>query len=217
MFNPIISAKLHISTCKEQVSSAIKESYKKSIIYADDPIYHHQLKNIYINTYKNVDEMIYQAKIKTNNNPLFIIFGSYKYPAYSFRKGILDDEAEFCFKSNFYNILKKNYKYYRYNREHLNYGLYKDRALYLPDVLIGSDKCDVLLLSLPNKSAERFNGVDHLTVYKAFLKRLRFMYQVLDKIGYRDFIGCCINNEWEKELLEVFDEGLFGDELAEDL
>ena len=161
--------------------------------------------------------MICQAKMKTNNNPLFIIFGSYKYPAYNFRKGILDDEAEFCFKSNLYNILKKNYKYYHYNREHLNYGLYKDRALYLPDVLIGSDKCDVFLLSLPNKDAERFNGVDHLAVYKAFLKRLRFMYQVLDKIGYRGFTGCCVNNEWEKELLEVFNEGLIGDELAKDL
>ena len=161
--------------------------------------------------------MIYQAKIGTNSNPLFIIFGSYKYPACSFRKGILDDEAEFCFKSNLYNILKKNYKYYRYNREHLNYGLYKDRALYLPDVLIGSDKCDVLLLSLPNKNAERFNGVDHLVVYKVFFKRLRFMYQVLDKIGYRDFIGCCVNNEWGEKLLKVFDKGLVGDELAENL
>ena len=204
MLNSIISAKLHISICKEQVSSAIKASYKKSITYTDDPLYHLQLKNIYINTYKNVDEMICQAKTKTHSKPLFVIFGSYKYPAHNFRKGILDEEAEFCFKSNLYNILKKNYKYYRYNREHLNYGLYKDRALYLPDVLVGSDKCDVLLLSLPNKDAEKFNGVGHSTVCKAFFKRLRF-------------IDCCVNNEWEKELLEVFDGRLVGDELAEGL
>ena len=95
---------------------------------------------------------------------LALNFASYKVPGGGFIKGSSAQEESLCHASNLYNILEHfDDSYYAFNRKSLNNGIYKNRALYTPNVVfsrygdcvIGAyRKVDILTCAAPNRRAQ---------------------------------------------------------------
>ena len=85
-------------------------------------------------------------------------FASYKNPGGGFMIGSRAQEECLCQESFLYNVLKAFEKsYYEINRNDLNRALYRNKALYSPDVIFehnGQKRvCDVITCASPNFSA----------------------------------------------------------------
>lgn len=86
-------------------------------------------------------------------------YASYKHPGGAFFDGSSAQEESLCHESTLANVItdEKFKDYYDWNREHLNYALYLDRALYSPDILFIRDgkqqTADVITCAAPNWKA----------------------------------------------------------------
>lgn len=86
-------------------------------------------------------------------------YASYKHPGGAFFDGSSAQEESLCHESTLANVITdgKFADYYNWNRKHLNFALYLDRALYSPDILFIKDgkqqTADVITCAAPNWKA----------------------------------------------------------------
>lgn len=116
-------------------------------------------------------------------------FASYKSPGGLFLEGSSAQEESLCHESTLYNVISSDaFKdYYEHNNQHKNRALYLNRALYSPDIVFESYKCDgttsalcdVITCAAPNyTAAKKYNTVD-LTENNAILKnRIDFVLSI---------------------------------------
>lgn len=111
-------------------------------------------------------------------------FASYKNPGGKFLEGSSAQEESLCHSSFLYNVLRELKEYYAWNNEHLNRGLYTDRAVYTPDVIFTDEngnthKADVITCAAPNREMlvryERFTEKENL---QALASRVRFLKSI---------------------------------------
>lgn len=150
---------------------------------------------------------------------LLLNFASYKRPGGGFTTGATAQEESLCHCSNLYNIISQFNDYYKYNNEHLNHGLYLDRALYTPGVIF-EDKdgntrvCDVLTCAAPNRSAltydENRGHVTEVDNEKALEKRVKFIYDICMKEDIEVAIlgawGCGVFKQDPTTVAKLFDK-----------
>jgi uncharacterized protein (TIGR02452 family) len=125
-------------------------------------------------------------------------FASYKHPGGGFMVGSRAQEESLCHESFLYNVLKEfDETYYESNRKDLNRGLYRDRALYSPDIFFIRNKrgrkCDVITCASPNFSvAEKHVGREYNN--NLMRERVRFVLEVAKLNNVNTFIvgawGC---------------------------
>lgn len=91
-----------------------------------------------------------------HDNVMVLNFGSYKEPGGKFLAGSYAQEETLCHNSILYPVLEASDEYYEYNRDHMNRGMYGNRALYSRDVVFFPDTrpttCNVLTCSAPNNN-----------------------------------------------------------------
>lgn len=125
-------------------------------------------------------------------------FASFKNPGGGYRAGMYAQEEALCSKSTLYPILNKNMDYYMYNREHLNRGLYENRALLTPCVAFEHDGiinyADVLTCAAPNRSLLRYGKFTEEENEKVMHSRIVFIKMILESLNYDSVIlgawGC---------------------------
>ncbi len=84
-------------------------------------------------------------------------FASYNNPGGKYMEGMLAQEA-ICHCTTLYEVLIKHQEYFFYNNNHKNRGLYKDRMVYVPKVLVFDyldnviSQTDVIVCAAPNAS-----------------------------------------------------------------
>lgn len=154
------------------------------------------------------DHVNYEGKTALLN------FASYKHPGGGFMVGSRAQEESLCHESFLYNVLNEfDNTYYEENRNDLNRGLYRDRALYSPDILFErngeSKKCDVVTCASPNFSvAERFvsQGVNNTCLRE----RVRFILEIARKEQVDTFIvgawGCGVFRQDPRAVARCFEE-----------
>ena len=150
-------------------------------------------------------------------------FASYKNPGGMFLDGSRAQEECLCHESFLYNVLKRQTDYYAWNRMRLNKALYKDRALYTPDVRFfkkGNIKadpdgvlCDVITCAAPNKSAaQKYTGVSDAENSAALKERIHFLLQVAALSGAEVLIlgayGCGVFGQDPEEVAAIFKDEL---------
>ncbi len=86
-------------------------------------------------------------------------FASYKNPGGGFLTGSSAQEEALCHESTLYEVISDNafVRYYEWNNENKNKALYKNRALWSPEIIFEKDgqtiTADVLTVAAPNRKA----------------------------------------------------------------
>ena len=119
---------------------------------------------------------------KDNGRIAVLNFASYKNPGGGFMVGSRAQEECLCHESFLYNVLKEfEDSYYVSNRSDLNRALYRNKALYSPNVVFEHNdevrKTDVITCASPNFSAaEKF--VKREENNKVMKSRIRFVLEI---------------------------------------
>ena len=122
------------------------------------------------------------ALMSSFEEPIAVLnFASYKNPGGGFLKGSSAQEESLCHASYLYNILRELVSYYDWNNEHLNKGIYTNRAIYTYNVRFfdadGTSKvADVITCAAPNRSLlERYSAFTEEENAKALESRAKFL------------------------------------------
>lgn len=127
--------------------------------------------------------------------PGILNFASYRTPGGGFLQGYMAQEESLCHESTLYNCLIRFDEYYEWNKRHISNGLYRNRALYNPDVLfiqrpdgdINRQRTiftDVITCAAPNKGyAKYYCHVTDKENRKALNDRIRFILDIAKKHG----------------------------------
>lgn len=94
---------------------------------------------------------------QANKRTAVLNFASYKEAGGLFLKGSTAQEEALCHESFLYNVLRNfENNYYAINSKQLNRGLYKNTALYSPNVMFfrgeRNVQCDVITCAAPNRN-----------------------------------------------------------------
>lgn len=140
-------------------------------------------------------------------------FASYKNPGGMFLRGSKAQEECLCHESFLYNVLREfEDSYYVKNRRDKNKALYRNRALYSPDIVFerGNKKrsCDIITCAAPNKStAQKYCNVSDEENLAALKSRIEFVLEVARNNSVKILIlgafGCGVFGQDAKEVAEV--------------
>ena len=143
-------------------------------------------------------------------------FASYNNPGGRFLDGSTAQEESLCHSSFLYNVLKEfNETYYEDNRHNKNRGLYKDRALYTPDVYFRNEEgvvsCDVITCAFPNKKAsQKYCGTSDEENSKVLRDRIDFILKIAKDNLVENLIlgagGCGVFGQSPYEVAQIFKE-----------
>lgn len=144
-----------------------------------------------------------------NNKVCILNFASSKHPGGGFMTGAHAQEENLCYHSNLYDALSKHNRFYDYNRNHLNNGLYTEGIIFTQNILFFRQKfenvkpklADVITCAAPNKGAALRNGVKGVEVDKVMSARLEKILKV------------AIDNNVETLVLGAFGCGVFKNDI----
>lgn len=117
-------------------------------------------------------------------NVAILNFSSYKNPGGMFIKGSKAQEECLCHESNLYNILYQfENNFYSKNRKDLNKSLYKNRAIYTPNVIFERNnqvkKASVITCAAPNKkAAQKYCNVSDIENSLHLAIRIKFILDI---------------------------------------
>ena len=191
---------------EEEHQKLIQSSISKTIIYDEFDHLFYPISNNQSLVIEVVDLDTVSAimQYQDSSKMAALSFASYKNPGGGFLKGSLTQEEALCQKSFLYNVLNHFYQdYYVENRQNLNYSLYKNRALYSPNIYFYFNDqiglCDIITCSAPNFSAARKHPqVDLQTNEEELLSRIKFILDIAS------------TNKIETLILGAFGCGVFG-------
>lgn len=144
-------------------------------------------------------------------------FSSYRNPGGMFLKGSKAQEECLCHESFLYNVLRDKPEFYLWNNEHKNRALYRDRALYTPNVIFGGIEygvpCDVITCAAPNKSAaKKYCEVSDEENSKYLKERIKFVLDIAREEEVDVLIlgayGCGVFGQSPSEVARIFKEYL---------
>lgn len=209
-------AKMHTEEMERAYFSDIQSSINRTKVYSG-----RFWENSDVQNYENVrmsvketDTISALLDCTPNDGRVAVLnFASYKHPGGGFMIGSRAQEESLCHESFLYNVLSHfDGTYYEENRNDLNRGLYRDRALYSPDVYFvrGNNVavCDVLTCAAPNFSAAGHH-VTRGNNNKALAERVRFILEIAKKEKVDTFIvgawGCGVFQQDPNALAKCFD------------
>lgn len=210
----------HTSEMKRIYKSEIKTSSDNTHIYDDSSFL---IKNY--NNGQNVPTEVLvvledsvSAAVNENEHigkTAILNFSSYKEPGGLFLAGSKAQEECLCHASFLYNVLRRfDDTFYEENRKDLNKALYRNKALYSPNIIF-FDKdnkehwCDVITCASPNKkAAQKYCNVSDETNYKVLNDRIDFIYKVaaaekVDTLILGSY-GCGVFGQNIQEVAELF-------------
>jgi len=166
-------------------AKGIRESIARTKIYGDFTNFSERKGNagsLFMEIFEGDSVSAVLKYAKSDKKTAVLNFASYKFPGGGFLAGSRAQEEALCHESYLYNVLSAfDTSYYARNREDMNRGLYRDKALYSPDILFLRDgltkHCDVLTCAAPNFSvASRFVEKDKNDL--VLRRRIRFVLSI---------------------------------------
>lgn len=197
-------AKKHTEEMAKKYPTEIKECIKASKIYgAPDttpPNIVHDEETTFI--FDNIDSVAAAKKYKDGTTAV-LNFASYKNPGGKFFEGSIAQEECLCHASFLYNVLREMTGYYEYNNKNKNRALYKNRAIYSPNIIFQDDASaftvDVITSAAPNvKAAKKYCDVEEAENLAHLHARLEFIRRVAE------------DNNVDVLILGAFGCGVFG-------
>lgn len=143
-------------------------------------------------------------------------YSSYKDPGGYFLGGSSAQEESLCMESDLYEIISDNRfakEFYNWNRQHLNYALYLDRAMYTPNVLFtrGSvqRKADVITCAAPNwKACSKYHPEKKEENARLLKSRVEMLRDICEAENVDTFItgawGCGVFGQDPAEVCKLF-------------
>lgn len=122
------------------------------------------------------------------NRACVLDFASYTRPGGGFKTGALAQEESLCMKTSLYPVLRKRNDWYKYNKKHVNRGLYGNRGLLVPDILffdeanVVAGKLTVAVVAAPNKGVALSRGVSEADCDLAMRQRVAFAVRIMSEI-----------------------------------
>lgn len=202
-------ASYHVKQMNERYPDEIDNAFNKSIVYgvqAKKPTVYKKKNNIpCIVSIDNIlaSDAIFKFKSKYENDKVAVLnFASYKNPGGQFLNGSMAQEEALCHDSTLYNVLVQFDDYYNWNRLNLNKALYKDRAIYSPDIIF-MDKnrtfsVDVITCAAPNYgAASKYCHVSKKENDAVLKQRIDFVFSI------------AIENNVDRLILGAWGAGVF--------
>lgn len=121
---------------------------------------------------------------RANKRTTVLNFASYKEAGGLFLKGSTAQEEALCHESFLFNVLRNfENNYYAINRTQLNRGLYKNTALYSPDVMFFRNEryvpCDVITCAAPNRNVSmKYTNVPLITNNEVLYSRIKYIKDI---------------------------------------
>lgn len=121
---------------------------------------------------------------QANKRTAVLNFASYKEAGGLFLKGSTAQEEALCHESFLFNVLRNfDSNYYAVNRTQLNRGLYKNTALYSPNVMFFrgdiSVPCDVITCAAPNRNVGiKYTNVSLTENNKVLYNRIEYIKDI---------------------------------------
>lgn len=152
-----------------------------------------------------------------NGHTAVLNFASYKEPGGKFIEGSMAQEEALCHSSFLYNVLAQCQGYYQWNNEHKNRGLYKNRALYSPNVRFFHGEntyvADVITCAAPNLStARKYCDVSPQENTAALNSRIQFLLDIAEREKVDTLIlgawGCGVFGQDPEEVAQIFKNNL---------
>lgn len=146
-------------------------------------------------------------------------FASYRHPGGMFTKGIKSQEEDLCLSSILYPVLKHfTNNYYKINEHELHVGLYKDTAIYTPDVLFFYNKkktasVDVLTCAAPNRRYATDRGIFDDVINTAMENRIKYIFDIAEDNEVDTFIlgawGCGVFRNDPETVARLFKDEIY--------
>lgn len=200
----------HKKDMEVRFKDEIAESIQKTKVYDTDFKYDRPL-NFSINESNVIQNTTDGALFELEDNgkkTALLNFASYKNPGGAFLTGSKAQEECLCHTSTLFNVISEQKDYYEWNKQHLNRGLYLNRALYSPDIIFEDKngkayKCDVITCASPNRSI----ALSALITNSKGFSEEENEKVLLDRINYvRDI---CLNEGVERVILGAWGCGVF--------
>jgi TIGR02452 family protein len=165
----------------------IMKCVKETIIYPIDmPIpkdnTHHNPAKFELVNIDSVSAIFEFAQ--ANKRTAVLNFASYKEAGGLFLKGSTAQEEALCHESFLFNVLRNfENSYYAVNCKQLNRGLYKNTALYSPNVIFfrgeKSTPCDVITCAAPNRNVGiKYTNVSLTENNKVLYNRIEYIKDI---------------------------------------
>ena len=157
---------------------------------------------------------------KKDGKTAVLNFASYKNPGGMFLKGSCAQEECLCHASYLYNVLSRyDATYYYSNKQDLNKSLYRNRALYTPNVFFEKfdqsgrsiAMCDVITCAAPNYfAAKKYCNVSREENRNALFSRIAFVRDIAEENNVETLIlgafGCGVFGQDPYEVAKIFFE-----------
>lgn len=212
-------AKDHRNRMSRLFSKETAESVKNTKIYGVDAKFN---ENTNSNDKETIIEIIDTDTVsaasiyKDKEKVALLNFASYKHPGGGFLKGSMAQEESLCHESNLYSVLACfSNTYYAWNYKNLNRVMYRNRALYTPNVVFRDKEftCDVITCASPNrKASQRYNFTTEGENSEALRERIKFILDIAREEGVQTLIlgafGCGAFGQNPTEVSKIFKEYL---------
>lgn len=181
----------HTEQMKREFPEMINASITNSMVYTDDNIYNNNI-NIVVDNMSTTEAV---SKYKNEHKLCVLNFASYKKPGGGFINGAIAQEESICHDSTLYNVLssEKFDSYYEYNNKNTNNGLYKNRAIYTPDVIFNGSVTIVNVITCAAPNLSIFKGPKY-KAYDTIRNRIKFILDIAEKNNETELIlgafGC---------------------------
>lgn len=176
-------AKAHDKEMRSSYGHEIEECVKSTVVYGPDAPVVFPLER-QTEFHLTANDTVAEIFNDYGGNCCVLNFASYINPGGGYLSGSRAQEECLCHSSALYPVLERfRYSYYAWNREHMNKGMYCDRALYTPDVpFVNGDVvtfCDVLTCAAPNYGVGlRYASFGLMENIKALSQRIKFLLSV---------------------------------------
>lgn len=212
-------AKKHVIFIQNNFSDSIKNSVNNTIIYGiNGRTPNPKLADNIKQTIKVVPDGSVSGAFKYGIGKTCILnFASYKFPGGAYTEGSRAQEECLCMESTLYNVLSRFAEFYDWNKQHLNKGLYLDRALYSKDILFEHNgikrEFDVLTCAAPNYStASRYNSCSKEENDNILKTRIDFIIDILIEQNIDTCIlgayGCGVFGQNATDVANYFKESI---------
>lgn len=133
----------------------------------------------------------------------------YKEPAPYFLRGARGIEEDLCANSELYNTLtsEEMSEYFKYNKKHLNRGIYLDRGFYISEAIFNNgDAFNIIGATAPNKKngCTQYHKFTEEENYEALKNRIDFILSIASINNTDIFVmssfGC---NVYGQDILDV--------------